>query len=150
MHFANPDSSHDDLVTEGLLSRGWLAVSGPGLIACTGAFLALCDYFDGLFETLAYRRGAQPHNYPGIIPRQVLERLEYFTSFPGVATPAGDTHVLSPAVCYHTYQLLENYTFPRHPFVITAVGRCCRFEGSRLTRSPERLWNFTMREIVFF
>ena len=133
-----------------LVARGWMSVSGLGLIRCAGPLAALCGYFDAGFAALARRRRAQLHCFPGMISRQLLERLEYFSSFPGVATSAGEGYVLPPAVCYHGYELLEDRALEIHPFRITAVGRCCRDEGPRMTRSPERLRDFTMREIVFF
>ena len=133
-----------------LLERGWISLGGPGLIRCTGPFVALCSYFDAAFAALARRRGAQFHSYPGIVSRQLLERLEYFSSFPGVATEAGECHVLPPAVCYQTYEHLADRELERHPYRVSVAGRCSRFEGPRLTGSPECLWNFTMRELVFF
>jgi seryl-tRNA synthetase len=133
-----------------LLERGWISVGGPGLIRCTGPFVALCSYFDAAFAALAWRRGAQFHAYPGVVSRQLLERLEYFSSFPGVATDAGECYVLPPAVCYQTYEHLADRELVHHPYRVTVAGRCSRFEGSRLTGSPECLWNFTMRELIFF
>ncbi len=133
-----------------LLERGWISVSGPGLIRCAGPFVALCAYFDAAFRALARRRGAQSHVYPGIVSRQLLERFEYFSSFPGVATSAGERYVLPPAVCYQTYEHLADRELENHPYRVTAAGRCSRFEGPRLTGSPECLWDFTMRELVFF
>ena len=137
-------------VLPALLERGWISVRGPGLIHCTGPFVALCSYFDAAFVAIARRRGAQSHCYPGMVSRQLLERCEYFSSFPGVATDAGERHVLPPAVCYQTYEHLADRELEYHPYRITVVGRCSRFEGSRLTGSPECLWNFTMRELIFF
>jgi hypothetical protein len=150
MHSGSQQQPADDALTALLIERGWLSVNGPGLISCAGPFQALCAFFDGAFAALARRRGALPHDYPGIISRQLLERLEYSASFPGVATNVGESHVLSPAVCYHTYAFLEGRELEEHPYRITACGRCCRYEGEQLTHSPRRLWDFTMREIVFF
>lgn len=123
---------------------------GPGLIAGSGDFALLCRRFDALLERIALRRHACPVIYPPILSRETLERLEYFDSFPFTATPAGDYHVLSPAVCYHCYKALEGRALPSHPFRLTAAGSCARWEGEDLTASPERLWCFTMRELIFF
>jgi hypothetical protein len=133
-----------------MLERGWISVSAPGLIRCAGPFAALCSFFDAEFAALARRRGARPHVYPGMVSRRLLERFDYFTSFPGVVTSAGDDHVLPPAVCYQTYEHLADHELEDHPYRVTAAGRCSRFEGARLTGSPECLWDFTMRELVFF
>lgn len=125
-------------------------MSGPGLIRCAGPFVALCSYFDAAFAALARRRGARLHAYPGMVSRRLLERFEYFSSFPGVATSAGERYVLPPAVCYQTYEHLADRELENHPYRVTAAGRCSRFEGARLTGSPECLWDFTMPELVFF
>lgn len=56
--------------------------------------------------------------------------------------------LLSPAVCYHLYFSLADKPLPGGKMVATAVGSCFRYEAINLT-SLERLWNFTMREIIF-
>ena len=54
----------------------------------------------------------------------------------------------SPAVCYHLYFSLADHPLPDGKLIATAVGNCFRYESTNLT-SLERLWNFTMREIIF-
>jgi hypothetical protein len=56
--------------------------------------------------------------------------------------------LLSPAVCYHLYFSLADRPLPGGQLTATAVGNCFRYESFNL-RSLERLWNFTMREIIF-
>jgi hypothetical protein len=56
--------------------------------------------------------------------------------------------LLSPAVCYHLYFALADRPLPGGQVVATAVGNCFRYEAINLT-SLERLWNFTMREVIF-
>lgn len=56
--------------------------------------------------------------------------------------------LLSPAVCYHLYYALADQPLPGGKVAATAVGNCFRYESSNLV-SLERLWNFTMREIIF-
>ena len=56
--------------------------------------------------------------------------------------------LLSPAVCYHLYFALADRPLPGGQVVATAVGNCFRHEAINLT-SLERLWNFTMREVIF-
>ena len=56
--------------------------------------------------------------------------------------------MLSPTVCHHLYMLLADSTIPEEGIVATATGNCCRYESSNMS-SLERLWNFTMREIIF-
>lgn len=55
---------------------------------------------------------------------------------------------LSPAVCYHVYHLYEDCTVPAFGTVHGVCGKCFRFESSNL-RGLSRLWDFTLREVVF-
>lgn len=56
--------------------------------------------------------------------------------------------LLSPAVCYHLYLSLADRPLPGGKLIATAVGDCFRYEAINLS-SLERLWNFTMREVIF-
>ncbi len=58
-------------------------------------------------------------------------------------------YCLPPTMCYHTYHQLQNtrYSENRNQ-VITSKGKSFRYE-SKYHRTLERLWDFTIREIVF-
>jgi len=56
--------------------------------------------------------------------------------------------LLSPAMCYHLYFALADKPLPGGQLAATAVGHCFRYESSNLS-SLERMWDFTMREIIF-
>jgi seryl-tRNA synthetase len=56
--------------------------------------------------------------------------------------------LLSPAVCYHLYFALADQPLPSGRVTATAVSNCFRYESTNLV-SLERLWNFTMREVIF-
>lgn len=56
--------------------------------------------------------------------------------------------LLSPAVCYHLYFALADKPLPNGHLAATAVGHCFRYESTNLN-SLERMWDFTMREIIF-
>lgn len=56
--------------------------------------------------------------------------------------------LLSPAVCYHLYFALADKPLPGGQLAATAVGHCFRYESSNLN-SLERMWDFSMREIIF-
>lgn len=56
--------------------------------------------------------------------------------------------LLSPAVCYHLYFALADKPLPGGRMTATAVGHCFRYESNNLS-SLERMWDFTMREIIF-
>lgn len=57
--------------------------------------------------------------------------------------------VLSPAVCYHCYNAMQGETVASGgEHVITARGKCFRYEAGNMV-GLERLWEFSMREVVF-
>ena len=55
---------------------------------------------------------------------------------------------LSPALCYHVYHLYKNRTIPASGTVRGLCGKCFRYEAGNLS-DMRRLWDFTMREVVF-
>lgn len=57
-------------------------------------------------------------------------------------------YCLSPTICYHAYHQLAGTQVPDEGHVLTACGKIFRFE-SHYHRTLERLWDFTMREVVF-
>lgn len=62
-------------------------------------------------------------------------------------------YCLPPTMCFHTYHELAGRSLPDTALAdtalaVTAAGKSFRFE-SRYRRSLERLWDFTIREIVF-
>ena len=90
------------------------------------------------------------HPEPGAHRRWADEGSSVPTSEPtGPAHNQTSTsrNALSPAVCYHTYPEWQGRTVGSDAAVLTAQGRCYRFEdGSHVPL--ERLWDFTMREII--
>lgn len=56
--------------------------------------------------------------------------------------------LLSPAVCYHLYFALADKPLPGDKLAATSAGNCFRYESNNLT-SLERMWDFTMREVIF-
>lgn len=62
-----------------------------------------------------------------------------------MATPEA---ALSPAVCYHSYAMHAGQKVPAAGYTYAVCGKCFRYEASNLT-DLRRLWDFTMREIVF-
>ena len=71
-----------------------------------------------------------------------------FKSIDEITTPQ---YCLSPAVCYHCYGELQGHDFSKTNNKIisyTAMNRCFRYESKNITEL-DRLWEFSMREIVF-
>jgi seryl-tRNA synthetase len=164
----------DDMLTRGMVAvagEGQMALAAP----FTDLLARLDRRVRHLAAAVVQ---AEERRYPTLIPTEVLARSGYVTSFPqfllfvnrlhgdidtyesflaetrdGTASAAAARHsdhagyTLSPAVCYHVYQQLSGTT-PASPLLrVTACGTCYRHE-SRYHRSLERLWEFTMREIV--
>ncbi len=55
---------------------------------------------------------------------------------------------LSPAVCYHVYHRHALAPVPETGLTYEVQGRCFRYESTNLS-DLRRLWEFTMRELVF-
>ncbi|MCJ7435811.1 MAG: hypothetical protein MUO77_20215 [Anaerolineales bacterium] len=132
-------------------------------------FLALADSFDAQpyrFPTLIPARYLERVGYFRAFPHSLTfathlrEDLDVIDDFAQHATcdehgltTASDSFsriktLLSPAVCYHLYFALADKPLPNGQVTATAVGNCFRYESNNLT-SLERLWNFTMREVIF-
>jgi seryl-tRNA synthetase len=126
-----------------------LWISPEGLPRLSGAAAALLWALDEKLRTAALLTGAEERRFPNLIAEEVLDRSEYFEAFPGCASRVtsprpGDNYFLSPAVCYHCYDMLKNRTLANN-IVFTCCGTCFRSD----VRDGTHLWDFTMREVVF-
>jgi seryl-tRNA synthetase len=171
------DTRYSAPIWNDLESGGLVALQGPGLAVLSSEAVDLVEALDRIVTDRARATfGARPTQYPTMIPMAALDRCHYFGSFPhhvtfplhvrddlaaikdlasAEASRRDDfagilekpSHVLSPAVCFHAYTGLQDRALTA-PAVITAKGRCFRYE-SRNFASLERLWDFTLREIIF-
>lgn len=89
--------------------------------------------------------------------REDLDAIENFAQYAvcdehGLNIPSGSLArvqaLLSPAVCYHLYYSLADKPLPGGQMIATAVGHCFRYESTNLV-SLERLWDFTLWEVIF-
>lgn len=132
-------------------------------------FLELADYFGAQpyrFPTLMSARMLDRVDYFRAFPHSLTfathlrEDLEVINQFAEQASyekgglktsPDAFSRIqaiLSPAVCYHLYFSLADSILPTDQMIATAVGNCFRYESTNLS-SLERLWDFTMREVIF-
>jgi seryl-tRNA synthetase len=132
-------------------------------------FLMLADHFEAKpyrFPTLISAKFLDRVDYFSAFPhsltfathlREDLDVINQFAESAGVevdglnapADSFSKFQVLnSPAVCYHLYFSLADHPLPDGKLIATAVGSCFRYESTNLT-SMERLWDFTMREVIF-
>jgi seryl-tRNA synthetase len=109
--------------------------------------LAKCDYFRSFPHnvTFACHLTENAENIADFRARyQEMDHLDDH-AMSHMETPEA---CLSPAVCYHTYFLNANKTLPAEGLAYEIAGKCFRYESSNLT-DLRRLWDFTMREVVF-
>jgi seryl-tRNA synthetase len=132
-------------------------------------FVRLADSFSAApyrFPTLIPARYLERVNYFRAFPhsltfvthlREDIDAIDDFAQHAacdehGLTTPPGSfakfQTLLSPAVCYHLYFSLADKPLPDGQLAATAVGNCFRYESINLA-SLERMWNFTMREVIF-
>ena len=156
---------------EALERRGDLTVMGAGRVALAGLALDVFEAVDDTVMQWAASLGAPEHRYPSLIERDVLARAGQVASsslvIPSVSegpsssrprapfqddegpspSARNDTTVLAPAVCYHAYPAWTGKTLGPDPTLLTARGRCYRYEGGSYL-PLERQWEFTMRELI--
>lgn len=138
---------------DALLQRGDLTITGAGQVALSGLALDVLRAVDHTVVQWAAALGAVERRYPSLIDHDVLVRAGQVDSFPqhltlaGPADERGQRHALAPAVCYHSYPEWQGRTLNAEPVLLTARGRCYRYEGGNHV-PLERLWEFSMREIV--
>lgn len=132
-----PDSLHADFL-----------VSQDGTFSCGNSASALLVALDARLREAAVLAGAEERIFPTVMNGQTLRRAEYFQSFPNYAShverPGWQSdYFLSPAVCYHCYEMLANSRLAV-PVVFGCCGKCFRGDAG-----DSHLWEFTMREAVF-
>ncbi|HVG20373.1 MAG TPA: hypothetical protein VNI02_15085 [Blastocatellia bacterium] len=114
-----------------------------------------------LIQTSVMRRGGYIKYFPQFIMFATRLHSDYDTYQSVMRDEASGTAAnyirncsdaefcLPPTMCYHTYHQFSDSTIDSSPgFVVTSKGKSFRFE-SRYARNLERLWDFTIREVVF-
>jgi seryl-tRNA synthetase len=109
--------------------------------------LAKCDYFRSFPNTVTFACHLEPD---AAVINRFRARHEHKTcvdheALGDMATPEA---CLSPAVCYHVYHRNHGLTLPPEGIAYSVRGKCFRYESSNM-RELTRLWDFTMRELVF-
>jgi seryl-tRNA synthetase len=162
-----------------LEARGDLHRYGSGRYALGPGMMNLVSGFDRRLTQLSREFEAVPHQFPSIIGADTLERCRYYQAFPhslslvshlredleaiqafrgsakwngshldhAPGVLSGASVLLAPAVCFHYYAWLQD-TVQEKQLTAGAIGKCFRYESGNL-RGLERLWDFTMREIIF-
>lgn len=172
-YFADP---HDELMSRGELSQeaDGIFTLGPMVSKLIGYFESRFLQLAGSFGAQAHRfpalipaRYMERVNYFSAFPhslsfvthlREDLNVIDHFAQTAScnehgklITPPESFANVgtlLSPAVCYHLYFALADKPLKDGQITVTAVGNCFRYEAINLA-SIERMWNFTMREVIF-
>jgi len=150
---------------------------GEGLVAVGQKFMKVYEFFDQQLKSIVMSNfNAKEYQYPTLLSYKALEKINYMNSFPQflmfithlhneidtyykvqdsqmgyeeyIKMSDGIGHCLPPTMCYHTYQQYSGRQIPREGIVITSRGKSFRYE-SKYYKNLERLWDFTIREIVF-
>lgn len=124
---------------------------------------------DERFREKALSMNAEEYHIPAMIDKDVLEKCGYFSSFPQHITIAAhldansfmqisnsnqmaentvvaSSQYLTPAACLHIYPMLQGQVIDQR--VVTTRARVYRHEYEHYD-GISRLWDFTVREIVF-
>lgn len=109
--------------------------------------LAKCDYFRSFPQNVTFASHLHPDlaTIDGFRARHAERESLDGSANADMATP--DT-CLSPATCYHVYHLYAGKMLPAQGTVHGVCGKCFRYESTN-TSDLRRLWDFTMREVVF-
>jgi hypothetical protein len=173
--FPSRNDPHPEMLAQGLVLK-----LGPGRFALGGDAQRLLELFDrDLVEASSYL-SPESFQFPSIIGADILHRCRYIKSFPHAlslvmhlredieaiqrfaqsvgwrddhlecdrASLAAPSVLLSPTVCFHCYGAFAD-TRIRETRTVTARGKCFRYESGNM-RGLERLWDFSMREVIFF
>jgi hypothetical protein len=155
-------------------SHPHLAVYPNGQVGVSEDLLRLDRALDAKLASWANARRAIEHRFPPIVPAAELEKISYLSSFPHLATfpvalarddagiagfvetrgradalhlgalaPVAD--VLTPAACYHVYIHYQGRALAA-PLYVSTRATCFRREDHYVPL--ERLWSFSMRELV--
>jgi seryl-tRNA synthetase len=155
------------------LGRGQVALAGPALRAlravdasCKQIGIAQFGAAEETYPTLIPASALGRCGYFSSFPQSVsmvthlvedIDAIEHFRqantnveqlTVPDARAFATPEACLSPAVCYHCYRSLEGESLLTGPRVVTTVGKCFRYESTNMT-GLDRLWDFTMREVIF-
>jgi seryl-tRNA synthetase len=131
----------------GSFGARWSAVPMRTPTLIPSATLSRCDYFRSFPHNVTF--AAHLREEPKVIEdfrarHQSADDLDD----KALADMERPNACLSPAVCYHLYHVHEDQTLPASGLVYGICGKCFRYESSNLS-DLRRLWDFTMREVVF-
>ncbi|MCC6551611.1 MAG: hypothetical protein IT372_01145 [Polyangiaceae bacterium] len=120
-------------------------ILAPTLIPATT--LAKCDYFRSFPHIVTFTTHL-PEDMPKIESFRARHQERDTLDEQALSDMEHPEACLSPAVCYHVYAANRGRVLPPGGAAYALAGRCFRYESSKMV-DLRRLWEFTMREIVF-
>ncbi|AUX25380.1 hypothetical protein SOCEGT47_059250 [Sorangium cellulosum] len=120
-------------------------ILAPTLIPATT--LAKCDYFRSFPHIVTFACHL-PEDMPRIEDFRARHQDRDTLDERALGDMTQPEVCLSPAVCYHVYAANRDRVLPPGGARYALAGRCFRYESSKMV-DLRRLWEFTMREIVF-
>lgn len=167
-------SAEDPNFRDELVAAGILVPTGTeGLYGRSATYESVVAGVDRLAVAAAASEGATGYRFPPVMPRQVLERTGYLSSFPdligSVSTFAGDDQdhkrlmeiakagddwtamledagvSLCPAICHPLYPTLRG-SLPEGGRRFDVAGWCFRHEPSD---DPARMQSFRQHDLVY-
>jgi hypothetical protein len=109
--------------------------------------LARCDYFRSFPHNVTFACHL-PEDVPTVESFRARHQDREVLDDEALGDMATPDACLSPAVCYHVYHLNQGRATPAAGLAYSVCGKCFRYESSNMT-DLRRLWDFTMREVVF-
>jgi hypothetical protein len=109
--------------------------------------LARCSYFKSFPQTVTFAAHL-PEDPRQIQAFQERHRTRETLDEQVPASLVVPEACLSPAMCYHVYHAHRDTALPDSGLVASLAGKCFRYEASNM-HDLNRLWDFTMRELVF-
>lgn len=135
----------------------------PGSYWIDAELFVLYGMLDKIFLRFARNLGAREVYAPGLISESNLEKCGYlpkerhqvsFLYNKSKDENMVNSHVcLSPAACLSTYPMFENKKIEQATLSLTMLGNVFRHEGGKFSSQEnpfERMWEYQVREIIFF
>ena len=165
----------ENLTMNLLLKSKLVYEHGEGQISIKYPLTELFEFFDVIFKNIAIQLfDAEQFIFPTLIKSKVLSDAGYFESFPNLWNFVSRLHndystfnkfktdsfdlrsigdlafttgySLPPTMCYYVYDMLRDSIISNK--AVTTRGKSFRYE-SKYCKTMSRLWDFTIREIVF-
>lgn len=171
------DYLNEDQTMEALVNNKLVCIHGEGQVSIKYPLTELYEFLDLILKHIAIENfAAEQFIFPTLIKSSVLQKAGYFDSFPNLWTFVSRLHndyhnyssfkadtdklhpdnlrarscvtnySLPPTMCYYVYDMLSGSIIENR--TITTRGKSFRFEN-RYCKNMSRLWDFTIREIVF-